>query len=324
MARPTFLARRKLLAVLILFFSILVAVELCARFILGLGDPPLSMEHPTIEYMFKPNQDVLRFGNRIIVNQYGMRSSEFPKTKDRPDELRIMVYGDSIINGGNLTDHSELATTILQQSLCERLPGPVTVGNISAGSWGPTNILAHTKEYGFFDADVVVLVLSSYDYADVSTFAPLDPNTHPADRPLSAAWEGVTRYFPRYLRFGASEKGNAEACTTGVDQEAVDRSLSALGELIRDAQAEGARVVLVQHWMKPELETGTPYKGHDEIRSVVEQYGVPVYQDYEILCKSTEAGSNPYHDIMHLNVLGQTALASLLEQTIDDTMSRPQ
>ena len=43
--------------------------EIFARYYLGLGTPPLSVTHPTIEYMLKPNQDVYRFGNHIIYRQ---------------------------------------------------------------------------------------------------------------------------------------------------------------------------------------------------------------------------------------------------------------
>src|SRR5687768_7294859 len=59
----------------------LVAGELFARFVLGLGDPPLSVAHPTIEYMFKPSQDCRRFSNTVSYNAYGMRSPEFPMRK---------------------------------------------------------------------------------------------------------------------------------------------------------------------------------------------------------------------------------------------------
>ena len=55
-----------------------IVVELVARCALGLGDPPLSVKHPTTEYLFNPNQDLQGFGNRILVNRYGMRSDDFP------------------------------------------------------------------------------------------------------------------------------------------------------------------------------------------------------------------------------------------------------
>ena len=66
--------RRLLTYLLFLAFGLMLA-EAGARWGLGLGAPPLSMEHPEIDYLFAPNQDVNRFGNRQLFNSYGMRSA---------------------------------------------------------------------------------------------------------------------------------------------------------------------------------------------------------------------------------------------------------
>jgi hypothetical protein len=58
----------------VVVLSILGAAEAVSRLYLGLGHPPLSVAHPTIEYMFAPDQDVSRFGNRQVYNAYGMRN----------------------------------------------------------------------------------------------------------------------------------------------------------------------------------------------------------------------------------------------------------
>lgn len=93
--------KRRLLRLGGIGICVIVLGELFARFYLGLGDPPLSVAHPTIEYMFKPNQDVYRFGNRQLYNRYGMRSPYFDREKS-DDELRILVIGDSVVNGGKI------------------------------------------------------------------------------------------------------------------------------------------------------------------------------------------------------------------------------
>ena len=190
---------KKWIVALIAVCLLAVGGEWGARSVLGLGDPPLSITHPRIEYLYAPNQDVRRFGKRILINAFGMRSEPFGLSKGA-DELRVLVFGDSVVNGGNLTDHNDLATTRLAHDLRPVAGGRrVVVGNVSAGSWGPGNWLAYSQTYGFFDADVVVLVASSHDLGDNPTFAPLDPNTHPTRKPLLALTEGLTRYLPRYL-----------------------------------------------------------------------------------------------------------------------------
>ncbi|MBE9175482.1 hypothetical protein IQ225_09545, partial [Synechocystis salina LEGE 06155] len=103
--------------------------------------------------MFKPNQDVMRFGNSFRTNSYGMRSEELPKQKN-DSELRVLVFGDSVINGGNLTDQSDLATEIVKSKINQSKE--FSIANISAGSWGPGNWLAYVKEYGFFNANKLI------------------------------------------------------------------------------------------------------------------------------------------------------------------------
>jgi hypothetical protein len=79
----------------IILVCLVAAGEWFARVQLGLGNPPLSVAHPTIEYLFKPNQDVRRFDNRVRINAYGMRSEDFPASKPQ-DEFRVLVFGDSV------------------------------------------------------------------------------------------------------------------------------------------------------------------------------------------------------------------------------------
>src|SRR6266702_2037741 len=124
---------------LITALALLVGGELFARYYLGLGDPPLSQTHPTIEYLFKPNQKVHPFGNLFRTNRYGMLSDDFPPQKS---------------TAGELPDQSHLATTYLQQVLAKELRRPVIIGNISAGSWGPPNELAYMHQFGLLDADI--------------------------------------------------------------------------------------------------------------------------------------------------------------------------
>ena len=219
--------------IIVSFCAIISAVafaEVLSRYYLGLGTPPLSVAHPTIEYMFKPNQEVTRFGNRFVINRYGMRTDDFPAQK-RPGELRIMVYGDSVVNGGNLTDHAGLATTMLRRELEARTGRDVVVGNISAGSWGPGNWLAYAREYGFFGADMIVLVISSHDSGDVPTFQPLDPATHPTESPVSAFWEGIERYVPRYIQGLAGVGTDKKVATEIRSPEVSTRGLGDLGSV---------------------------------------------------------------------------------------------
>ena len=302
--------RRVILLSILATVAILIgAGELFARYVLGLGDPPLSLAHDQIEYLFKPNQDVMRFGHRIIINAYGMRTENFPKAKPA-GEFRVMVFGDSVLNGGNLLDHSTLATTLLSKRLSDALERPVVVGNISAGSWGPGNWLAYAQEYGFFDADIVMLVISSHDYADNPTFAPLNPLTHPQERPWSALWEGVTRYLPRYLpRISAAPPAEVQEIPTTVTSKAIDRGLSDLRQFLTLAINSGATVLVAQYPDREEIANGYA-EGYQRIKHLVETLGIDIFPLDPGIRAALDRGENPYRDGIHANDLGQALLAT--------------
>ena len=100
--------------IVVAIFVLLLLGELFARFVLGLGDPPLSIGDKEIDYLFAPNQECNRFGNSIVYNDFSMRC-DFTLKGTNP-KRRIFVVGDSVVNGGVLTDHKDLATTILQNT----------------------------------------------------------------------------------------------------------------------------------------------------------------------------------------------------------------
>jgi hypothetical protein len=228
-----YLSHRRI--VILMGFLIVVSGELLSRFVLDLGNPPLYLADPQIEYMLRPDQNVMRFGNQIKVNHWGMRSADFPQNKTNPEEIRILVIGDSVVNGGNEIGHEKLATVLLQNSLQATIGVPVTVGNVSAGSWGPGNWLAYIQRYGFFNADLVILLVNSGDYTDNPTYEPLDSN-HPDTRPLLALEEVLFRYLPRYLPNFTDQTDNQP---TGADPTEVSRGMSDLSHFLGLAKARG-------------------------------------------------------------------------------------
>lgn len=312
---------RKLKAVTFTVALLLICAELFARFYLGLGDPPLSIVDPQIEYLFKPSSTYKRFGNLIAFNAYSMRSRDFPAHKVDPTELRVMVMGDSVINGGAITDQSDLATTLLEHDLQEDLQRPVVVGNISAGSWGPGNLLAYAQRFGFFDADIVMIVLSSHDYGDAPSFQPIvgvDPGM-PDKKPLLALQEVFTRYLPQYIATWRG-KDSASLPEPIPSKEEIDSSLAALRNLLQLAQSTKAKVILVQHLKEDELD-GHQGPGFAAIASVGREERVPIVQLGLTFAASLKNGINPYwpnphHNEIHPNKVGQRLMANVFYEAI--------
>ncbi|MCS6878093.1 MAG: GDSL-type esterase/lipase family protein [Geminicoccaceae bacterium] len=304
--------KRLLLALLALAVAGLAGLEGIARFALGLGDPPLTVRDEEMEYRFKPDQDVRRFGNRVVYNQWSMRSEPIEARKTRANEFRVLVLGDSVINGGALTDQGRLATTLAEHALA-RSDRPARVLNASAGSWGPENLSAYLRKFGLFDADVVIVVLSTHDMADVMTFpADLGPD-FPLQRPLLASAELVTRYLPRYLSMFVDPPQTTTdplLALRATSQDTIDRSRRALRDLIVSARSGGAAVYVVHH---PEREEPVP-SDHPlltELRAVLEDAGLPFLSTAELL--GPVGRREPYYrDSIHINELGQELYARVI------------
>jgi len=286
--------------------------EAVARFGLGLGTPLLYAEHPRIEYLLKPNQDLLRFGNRVTINEHGMRSPPLSPQKDAPDELRILVFGDSIVNGGAHIDQGEVATSRLQQALAPLVaPRPLHVANVSAGSWGPGNWLAFAEERGTFDADVIVLVVSSHDASDNPTFAPLEPDVCPTRTPPGALWEAVERYLPRYLR-SLAQVGSPGLPPSPPEEAETARALGDLRAFLELAKRRAKEVLVVQFAERAEAASGEPLPGHLRIRELCTELGVRTVDAAPRLRQELDGGATLYLDWEHPNAEGHRILGEVI------------
>ena len=297
-------------------------LELFCRFAIGLGDPPLYQADRQIEYLLRPSKTYHRFHNRFSVNRYGMRSDDFPPRKTSPNELRVLVVGDSIVYGGVRIDQSEIDTEILKRDLEHEFDRPVVVGNASAKSWGPPNELAYLKRYGTLDADVVLLELSSHDYADTPTFIPVVgvsadyPGKTP---PLALADLFETYLLPRYLHVGETPAGiDKTMIDTAESAEDVAECREAEKEFFRFVRMRGAKVALVQHLSLPEL-AGKFHPGYYANQEVAKEESIPYVSDTEELLRQWKSGENPYFpgDSLHLNRSGQPILAHTLRRGVE-------
>ena len=303
------------MAVVGVSLTLLATGELFTRFVLGLGTPPLSVAHPQIEYLFQPSQDVWRFHNHVHINAWSMRSQEFPRSKVTPREFRILMLGDSIINGGNLNDDSELASHLLAADLSQAWGRPVTVGNASAGSWGPPNMLAYVENFGLFDADAVVIVLSSHDADDAPSFAPLNPDTHPVTRPMFALGEAVTRYLPRYVPALAA----AQSANQPISQSARQWALGDLKKLGLLASSKSRQVLLFLHWTRAEVVSNTLEEGNTLLETEGRSAQIQVIQLGPWFANALAGGARPedlYRDELHPTRDGQRLIANAIRQTL--------
>lgn len=294
----------------------IVAVELFLRFYIGLGDPPIYQTDSRYEYIIKPGI-YHRFGHTVSYNRWSMRSADIEPKKTDPRELRILVIGDSIVNGGSPTADAELATTLLEPTLSKELGRPVRVLNISMGSWGPRNMLGYLESFGTFDADIAVIVLNSIDYGDEPTFAPLT-SEQPTSKPLLAIQEAITNYLPRAIEKLKGEVAAEEDINPPADRG--EKSLQSLRELVGLLRSRGMRVVAVQHLRRDEAES-VPFVGQAKIKATLDALSVATLHSVDWFKPHYTDAEPVLRDAAHPNARGQKILAEVLHAAIKRGMA---
>lgn len=304
---------------LIGIIGLLGLLELGLRWLIGFGNPPLYMSDEQIGYLLAPHQTVKRFGNRIAINAYSMRSPDIAPT--RPEQTwRILLLGDSVVNGNWWTDQAAILSALLeQQPQLQQLGLTIEVLNASANSWGPRNELAYVQRFGTFEAQAVLLLINTDDlFATAPTPVqvgrdPMYPNRKP---PLALALAEVySRYVAKPQPIPELEAVRAE----GGDR--VGANLEAIQQLQALTQAANGQLLLA---MTPLLrETGQPgprdyeLKARQRLQDLGQAQGIP-YLDFLPLFNQTEPAQSLYRDHIHLSPTGN----QLVVQGLSDLLQR--
>ena len=309
----------------------LTLAEVILRGQWGLGTPVLYEWDGRFEYRMVPGQRVTRFGKHILTNALGLRGPEFGSSKFDPAELRVLVLGDSVVNGGSHVDQSALGTEVLRTLLDRDLARPVTVMNVSANSWGPPNQLAWLEANGALDADIAIVVVSTHDAVDVplhmAEAVALDGQVYNA--PWCALTEVAGMAWSR-LAHGADAPAPDEADT--VKRAA---STAAFRAMLERLKRDVPHVLVACHWDREELAAGAPRAAQSLLVGIAESLAIPVTQlgpamlaadasPTAVLAALRDDSANIFiptgpvmHDRIHPTEFGQIALGVELYRTLE-------
>jgi len=177
------------------FIFLAVLLEFFFRLAFGLGEPPLYVYDEKVEYYFKPEQELVRFGNSFSTNAFGMRSSDI---NVKADDV-ILLVGDSVVSGGVSLDQGQIIATRLEEKIQYYLDNSeVKVASVSAGSWGPRNQINFLDRLPNLSVIAVVHIFSSHDDGDIPTFQ-YNPILQPEKNPVLALEEVMSKYLPRVV-----------------------------------------------------------------------------------------------------------------------------
>ena len=298
-------SRRKLLVIIALFLVALISSEIFLRTALGLGSMILFLDDNAMEYIPAPNQHSVRFGNKVAYNEYSMRSLPIGAS----DECIVLGFGDSVLNGGTLTDQDSIATTIVEKQL-RRTNADIRFLNISAGSWGPDNCAAYLNKFGSFNAKMIVLFVSSHDAYDNMTFKKTVGihKSYPEEQYPLALLELLDRYVqPRLMKL--------------IHRRNVDDDLminkNGIGfnsgfDFFKDyTEKNQIPFLLCLHAETAEIKAGKFNTQGEEILSFCEKNGIKVISGFEI-----GEDLRDFRDQIHLNERGQRKWAKALGKEI--------
>ncbi|OLP15699.1 hypothetical protein BST81_25050 [Leptolyngbya sp. 'hensonii'] len=303
----------------IAFLVIVAVIEISLRLGFGLGDPVLLQAEPDLGYRFQPNQSKVRFGRKIAYNQFSQRSD--PTTLIKPaGRLRILMTGDSVLNGGAPIDQSQTITALFQTQL-QQAGHAAEVLNASTGSWGIGNVLAYLKRFGTFASDALILEIGNNDLVQPTSTPDRvgrDPD-YPDRPPGSAIQEVMGRYLWPSIALRLGFQPGSTEIPTAVDPvaqlEANQRDLQQIIALAR-AQALPIFVVFVpqRYSLLPALWV-SPYKA--PIFSILKSLDVPIVDVQQIWSElPADVIAAYFRDYDHLTVAGNQAIATLLFQRI--------
>jgi hypothetical protein len=288
-----------------LFMLVLLVLlgELVLRAAFGFGDMVLVQEDPDMEYLAMPNQDRTIFGNQTVYNEVSMRSEKLDSAA-----IKILMLGDSVLNGGNLTDQKELASSILCEKLTNKYGKNIQVLNVSYKSWGPDNAFAYLEKYGDFGAKMLILVTSSHDAYDTMTFEPIvgkDVN-YPAFQYSLAYSEMFFRYLKPRVQ-GILVKPTKGGARNGLEQLIFNPGFE---DLKNYANEQKIPFIIYLHPEISEVNKGHYNRNGKLIKEFASANGIILVEGLK------GAGEEHYRDNIHITPRGQQYLSSLLMPVI--------
>lgn len=289
----------------------IIVAELAGRMI-GLGDPPLILLDPHVEYYLVPNQSGRRFGQVYRTNRLGMRSDD--ASLDRlQGERSVALFGDSIVFGSGL-DQDETIGFQLQVEIRKAMSDEAWIVNaVAASSWGPENILAFYRRIQPMRGALAVVIQSTHDIVDIAH----DPSVPPPDRiskPYGALHDALMS-VGRAVSFLRSRAVSRETY-----EGKVMRTTRALDVLLTELKADYRRVVLVFH--PDAIEVMTSATGGDyHFREVASRNGVGFVSNLNLYHHAYSTGLRPHSDDIHLSVDGAKLVSRELMKIVENLMT---
>ena len=324
---------------------IILVLEIALRLTIGFHNPLLYRADPEIGYLLAPNQQVRRFRNRVVINKYSMRS---PSLLEPKQGLRVLLLGDSVLNGSWWTDQADTISEMIKRRLTldqnpsnllekRALNSPpflrgargdqpvpnfqdqtyektIEILNASANGWSPRNLLAYLQRFGCFQADILVLLLNTDDlFGTAPTSIPVGLDRYyPSRKPALAILEAATRLLIPYTPPPEMAVVNAE----GGDR--VGFNLTALEAIYQIAQTEKSPLIITLTPLWHEVSSQPKdYEilARERLDKFIQNRSIP-YLDFLPIFQNHPDPKTLYRDQIHLNPLGNQLVSTEISKLL--------
>lgn len=323
-----------LLLLLSIVVGLVLILEVGLRLLFGFGNPLIYIADPEIGYLLAPSQRTKRLGNRIVINEYSMRSQSI--TRLRPSStLRVLLLGDSVANGAWWTDQEQTISAQIETQLKLMLDSGsiissdferIEVLNASANSWGPRNQLAYLKRLGSFEAQMVVLLINTDDlFATAPTSVPVGRDrNYPAHKPLFAILEVWQRYLLKAPAIPERQLINAEKGVSKAppEEDPVGFNLEAIGQINTLANTANAQFLLAMTPLLREIGQGKrdyEVKARRRLTEFTQDQQI-TYLDFLEEFKVTVAPEALYRDHIHLSPQGSQKVSEAISRSLQSLL----
>ena len=289
---------------LLISIALFLCLELAGRF-WGFCDYPLYLENAHYEHIHQPSQNRLIYRNQFYTNEWSLRSKPLSPT----DKIRILLAGDSILNGGNLTDQNALASTILENTLQKTYGPNIRILNLSGPNWGPDNIAAYLDQHGTdIQPTAIWLLTSSHDAFDAMQFESIigkHPQYPTKQAPL-AIFKVAQRLWHHFFKTQHSHQQQIE--------NSAHRAFNPGFQQIHEwCLANNIPMNAYFHYSKSELENGKLHRGGLQILAQLDSLGVNYINQ-----EKQRLQFDHFRDDLHYNAKGQRFLADQLLPVIEE------
>ncbi len=307
-----------------------VVLELGLRLILGLGSPPLLKADGEIGYLFRANQDLTRFTNRVHINQYHQRSDDV-SLADSSRFARVLFLGDSVTWGGVLTDQSQTYPELFEEEMGQWCSHPTEALNASAGSWSIGNLRAYAERFGFFGSDLVVLQIGQGDLTAPTSDSsgvgnlcslPRRPPTLALTEFAECYWPKIESRLGQWLSSGREDGGPRSipirrASAFSSERRQFEKNMEHLQALVDSIRAAGLPVAVIYNPERGHVvpEGRPPPPVYQQFREWVDQHDIPML-DLQVRWEGEQEVRQYYRDYIHLNEQGNAVLAEQLSEFV--------